>query len=124
MSGEPSVYRNAAISYIRIPTTDPARSAAFYESVFGWAIRGDSDEPAFTDGSGHTIGHFVTDQEPSGTNGIRPYIYTDDLDQTLKAARAAGATISTPPYREGDLTVATIQDPSKNVIGLWSQHAQ
>jgi predicted enzyme related to lactoylglutathione lyase len=123
MTSEPSVFRNAAISYIRIPATDTAESAAFYGKVFGWQIHHNSDTPSFTDGSGHTIGHFVTDQHPTGPDGVRPYIYVDDLDKALEAASAAGAAISTPPYPEGNLTVATILDPSNNTIGLWTQTA-
>jgi uncharacterized protein len=123
MTSEPSVFRNAAISYIRIPTTDPKRSAEFYESVFGWQIHDNSEVPSFADGSGHTIGHFVSDQDPTGAHGVRPYIYVDDLNKALEAASAAGATVSTPPYPEGNLTVATILDPSNNTIGLWTQTA-
>jgi hypothetical protein len=28
--------------------------------------------PAFTDGTGHVIGHFVTDQPVAGESGVRP----------------------------------------------------
>lgn len=36
-------------------------AAAFYEAVFGWNVDGDPAEPRFEDGTGHVIGHFVTD---------------------------------------------------------------
>ena len=34
---------NGKICYIQIPALDVERSAAFYEAVFGWHIRGRSD---------------------------------------------------------------------------------
>jgi hypothetical protein len=34
----------------------PSRAADFYEAVFGWKPRRDSDEPAFADATGHVIG--------------------------------------------------------------------
>jgi uncharacterized protein len=28
-----------------------------YRAVFGWRLRGGPDEPSFSDGTGHVIGH-------------------------------------------------------------------
>jgi protein tyrosine phosphatase (PTP) superfamily phosphohydrolase (DUF442 family) len=50
--GESLVFRRAGISYVHIPAEDPRRSAAFYQAVFGWNVRGDSDHPSFDDGRG------------------------------------------------------------------------
>jgi predicted enzyme related to lactoylglutathione lyase len=120
MTDEPSVFRNNSLTYLRIPAADPALSASFYERVFGWTIHHNSEVPSFTDGSGHMIGHFVTDQKSAGDDGLRAYIYTDDLGASLDAAKAAGAKLLEPPYPEGALTVATIQDPAGNTVGLWT----
>jgi predicted enzyme related to lactoylglutathione lyase len=114
-----TVFRPNSITYLRIPTLDPAASSAFYSQVFDWEIR-EGDATGFTDACGEVIGHFVTDQAPTATDGVRPYIYVDDLEATLKAATAAGATIVTPPYPEGPLTVATLNDPAGNTIGIWT----
>jgi predicted enzyme related to lactoylglutathione lyase len=117
---EPPVYRPNAVSYLRIPATDPPRAAAFYRAVFAWEIRGSDAEPAFTDGSGHVIGHIVTGRAPAGIGiGIAPYVYVEDLNAALERVRASGGTVVTDPYREGNLKVATINDPSGNEIGLW-----
>jgi len=35
----PPTFGNGKICYIEIPATDIARSAEFYECVFGWEIR-------------------------------------------------------------------------------------
>jgi hypothetical protein len=32
------VFRTASVSYLRIPATDPKRSAAFYAAAFEWTV--------------------------------------------------------------------------------------
>jgi uncharacterized protein len=121
LSDQPSVFRPGGISYLRIPAPDAPRTAAFYESVFGWNVRGDPDEPSFDDATGHVIGHFVPDLQVAGEGGIRPYIYVDSVDATLDKVAAQGGEVVTPPYPEGDLWVATFRDPSGNVLGVWQR---
>jgi predicted enzyme related to lactoylglutathione lyase len=113
------VFRPGGISYLRIPAADPRATAAFYEAVLGWKVREHGDEPAFEDGTGHVIGHFVSDQDVAGEAGVRPYVYVENVDATLEKATAAGAEILTEPYAEGDLWVALVRDPAGNVVGLW-----
>ncbi len=66
---EPRVFRVGGISYLRIPAEDARRSAAFYEAVFGWSLRGDPEDPSFEDGTGHVIGHFMADLPVAGEAG-------------------------------------------------------
>jgi predicted enzyme related to lactoylglutathione lyase len=79
-------------------------------------VRTDREEPAFEDGTGHVIGHFVRDQE-----GVRPYVFVERLDETLAAAVAQGGEVVTAPYAEGDLRVAVFRDPAENLIGVWER---
>ncbi|MBV8219810.1 MAG: hypothetical protein JO325_15210 [Solirubrobacterales bacterium] len=44
-----------------------------------------------------------------------------NVAQTLDRALALGAEITTDPYPEGNLTVATFRDPAGNEIGVWQQ---
>jgi uncharacterized protein len=113
---EVTVARPGGVSYLGIPAQDVARSADFYRAVFGWQIRG---EASFSDGTGHVIGHWRTDLSPAGEAGIRPYIYVTRLDDVLRKAAEQGAQVVTPPYQEGNLTIATVRDPAGNVIGIW-----
>lgn len=116
---EGSVARPGGVSYLRIPSVNIAGSARFYRDVFGWQLSGDPAEPSFRDGTGHVIGHWRTDLPAVGEAGVLPYIYVPDLDDTLLRAAEHGAKIVTAPYPEGDLWVATINDPAGNVIGIW-----
>jgi nitroimidazol reductase NimA-like FMN-containing flavoprotein (pyridoxamine 5'-phosphate oxidase superfamily)/predicted enzyme related to lactoylglutathione lyase len=119
--GRPSVFRPGGVSYLRIPAPDPARLAAFYETVFGWQLRGDPERPSFDDGSGHVIGHFVPDVPVAGEGGFRPYVYVASVEAAIAAALAAGGEVETEPYPEGDLTVAVLRDPAGNVVGVWQK---
>ena len=118
---EPRVFRVGGISYLRIPAEDPYQSAAFYQSVFGWSLRGDPDDPSFEDGTGHVIGHFIADLPVAGEAGLRPYIFVERIDETLDKVVAQGGEVVTAPYPEGDLWVATFRDPPGNVLGVWQQ---
>jgi predicted enzyme related to lactoylglutathione lyase len=117
---EGSVARPGGVSYLAIPARDVARSAAFYQAVFGWELRGDPDAPSFSDGTGHVIGHWRTDLEPAGESGVRPYVYVQDLAAALQRAQAGGADVIAEPHAMGSLLIAVIRDPAGNAIGVWT----
>jgi predicted enzyme related to lactoylglutathione lyase len=119
--GDPRVFRIGGISYLRIPAQDPRRAAAFYHEVFGWEVRLDRDDPSFEDGTGHVIGHFVSDLPLAGTAGLRPYVYVERVDETLDKVVSRGGEMLEAPYPEGDLWVATFRDPAGNVLGVWQR---
>jgi uncharacterized protein len=120
-AGEPpSLARPGGVTYLHIPAKEPAALAAFYREVFGWRIRDeDSENPAFQDGSGDVIGHFVTDQDVAGEAGVRPYIYVGDVDTTVHEIAKRGGRVVREPFAEGALTVAVFADPAGNVLGVW-----
>jgi predicted enzyme related to lactoylglutathione lyase len=117
----PSVFRPGSISYLRIPAPDPQPLATFYAEVFGWTVDLDRPSPSFADGSRHVIGHFIPDAEVAGGDGVRPYVYVDDIDETLHSVVVGGGRVATAPYPEGQLRVATFSDPAGNEIGIWTQ---
>jgi uncharacterized protein len=116
----PSVARPGGVSYLHIPCADPRLTAAFYAAVFDWSIRdAEADSPAFEDGTGHVIGHFVDDQSIAGDAGVRPYVYVEDVPVTVERILANGGELVRTPFAEGDLTVAVFRDPAGNVLGVW-----
>ena len=121
MAVDALVGRIAGISYLHIPATDRAAAAAFYRDAFGWELSGSSDSPSFRDGTGHVIGRWVTDQATVGRDGLRPYIYVADVDETLAAVTAHGGAVVVAPYPEGTLRVALFSDPAGNVLGVWQE---
>jgi uncharacterized protein len=69
------------------------------------------------------IGHFVSDIAIAGEYGVRPYVYVEDVEQTLAKLSSLGGSSVTPPYPEGNLKVATFRDLAGNVVGIWQQAA-
>ena len=115
------VFRHAGISYMHIPAQDPRRSAAFYQAVFGWNLRGNPDWPSFDDGTGHVIGAWVTDRQAASDAGVLPYVYVHHVDEVLERVTAHGGEVVRAPYPEGDLWVAAFRDPAGNEIGVWQR---
>ena len=115
------VFRPNGISYLEIPALDVIMSAEFYRSGFGWKIRKDPTSTSFEDGSGHVIGHWVTDRPVARDSRVVPYIYVVSVDATLEKISALGGEIVKTPYKEGNLKVATFRDPSGNLLGIWQR---
>lgn len=113
------IARHGKLSYVQVPAPDAARSARFYEAVFGWTIRGSADHVSFEDASGELIGAFIPGLEVAKEPGIFPYIYVDSVGETLRSILANGGTVVREPYAEEDLTVANFADPAGNVLGVW-----
>ncbi|HEV3444390.1 MAG TPA: VOC family protein [Gemmataceae bacterium] len=114
--------RHGGLSYLEIPAVNARQSAAFYEKVLGWNLRGrDSDDPRFDDATGYLIGRWVTGRVISQEPGLLAYIYVDRIDDAVQRVAAHGGEVVKAPYAEGDLWVATFRDPAGNVIGLWQE---
>jgi predicted enzyme related to lactoylglutathione lyase len=103
------------LGYLQLPALDIARSAAFYESVFGWSS--DPGQGSFE--SPGMIGQWVTDREPAGAGGPVIWICADNLFPTLERAVAAGGTVCGRPWLDnGERWLAELDDPAGNRIGI------
>jgi predicted enzyme related to lactoylglutathione lyase len=113
--------RNGKVSYLEIPATDVARSAAFYASVFGWSVRneGDTRRRGFDDATGEIIGAFVAHVPVAPSAGVLPYVYVTDIDAATASIEREGCHLNQEKYAEGDLWVATFRDPAGNAMGIW-----
>lgn len=115
--------RPGAITYLHIGASDVRGAAAFYGDVFGWTIRGaDGDRPSFEDTSGRLSGAWIRREHAlrsDGGPGLLPYVYVEDVAETVDRIVDHGGTIVADPFPEGALTVATFRDPAGNLVGLW-----
>ena len=122
---EAHLARHGKVAYLEIPAVDVARSADFYEGVFGWSIRRQGDARAgFDDASRDLIGALVTGREPSREAGFLPYIYVKGIDSTLEQVVAQGGEVVSPVEPEGDLWIARFRDPAGNLVGVWQGGAR
>jgi predicted enzyme related to lactoylglutathione lyase len=118
----PPTLANGKICYVEIPAADIARSAAFYEAVFGWEIRRRGDgATAFDDAVGEVSGAWVTGRPPSPLPGLLVYVMVDSVAATLDAVVANGGGIVQPIGADAPEITARISDPAGNVIGLYQE---
>jgi predicted enzyme related to lactoylglutathione lyase len=109
------------IGYLQLPAVDIGRSAAFYESVFGWSTdpaTGSFAAPGMT-------GEWTTDRLPGTTSGPTVWICADDLYPTLDRVVAAGGTVyGRPRLDNGERWLAETADPAGNRIGIVTPAGQ
>jgi hypothetical protein len=115
---------NGKICYIEMPATDIARSAEFYQRVFGWKIRQRGDgTTAFDDGVGEVSGAWVVGRPPSSEPGLMVYIMVDSVAATVETVIANGGEIVQPIGADAPEITARFRDPGGNVIGLYQEPA-
>ncbi len=112
---------NGKICYIEMPATDVARSAAFYESVFGWKPRKRGDrKTAFDDTTGNVSGVWVTGRSPQ-TPGLVVYIMCDSVEETIRKIESQGCEIVQPIGADAPEITARFRDPGGNIIALYQE---
>ena len=115
-------FGDGKICYLEIPATDIARSADFYERVFGWRIRKDSGGSiSFDDAVGEVSGMWVLGRPPSTALGILISIMVDDVAASLNKVVAAGGKVLQASAPDTSAITATFSDPAGNVFCLY-QH--
>jgi uncharacterized protein len=117
-----SGYANGKICYIDMPATDIARSADFYSSVFGWAIRKRGNgSTAFDDTVGQVSGTWTVGRPPASQPGLLVYVMVEDAEATVKAILANGGEIVQTIGGDAPEITARFRDPGGNVIGIYQQ---
>jgi predicted enzyme related to lactoylglutathione lyase len=118
----PPTFANGKICYLEIPATDIARSADFYQEIFGWNIRRRGDGSiAFDDGVGEVSGTWVLGRPAASMPGLMLYILVESVAATVDAIVANGGEIAQPIGADAPEITARFRDPAGNVIGLYQQ---
>ena len=113
---------NGKICYIEIPAADVARSAKFYEAVFGWKSRRRGDgATAFDDTTGQVSGSWVPGRPPAAQPGLVIYVVCDSVAATVDAVLANGGEIVQPIGADAPEITARFRDPAGNILGLYQE---
>jgi predicted enzyme related to lactoylglutathione lyase len=116
----PPTLGNGKICYIQVPASDVARSAEFYNRVFGWKMRTRGDgSTAFDDSVGEVSGAFVTGRPPMAMVGLLIYVMVDSVTEAMEAVVANGGEIVQPIGADAPEITARFRDPAGNVLGLY-----
>jgi uncharacterized protein len=121
----PPTFGNGKICYLQIPAEDIARSASFYQQVFGWNIRQNTHgHTSFDDTVGQVSGAWVMGRPPASTPGILVYIMVDSVAASIEAITAAGGKIVQPVGGDPGEITARFSDPAGNVVGLYEHKSK
>jgi predicted enzyme related to lactoylglutathione lyase len=116
----PPTLGHGKICYIEFPATDIARSADFYQKVFGWNTRTRGDgHMAFDDAVGQVSGTWVLGRPPAATPGLLMYIMVDDAAAILETIVAHGGQIVQPLGADAPEITARFRDPGGNIVGVY-----
>lgn len=119
-----SVAPLGAPTWIDLATSDLDRAQHFYGAVFGWSFTSPGQDyggylNALKDG--HLVAGLMSRHpDHTGPDCWTTYLHTADIDATVAAATAAGATGCggvMPIPDKGRMTVLT--DPTGAFVGLW-----
>jgi uncharacterized protein len=118
----PPTRTNGKICYVEVPATDVARSADFYDKVFGWRIRQRGDgQTAFDDSTGEVSGTWVVGRPAATKPGLLFYIMVDSVAAACDVVVANGGEIVQPIGADAPEVTARFRDPAGNVIGLYQE---
>jgi uncharacterized protein len=118
-------YANGKVCYIEIPAVDIDRSAAFYQTVFGWQSRKRGDgRLAFDDTVGQVSGTWITGRKPLADPGLLVYIMVDNAVATIDLITANGGKIAQPIGKDAPEITARFTDPAGNLFGIYQQPKQ
>lgn len=107
------------IDYIEFSVRDTAESKRFYGAAFGWHFTDYGPDYVGIHGQDREQGGFRrVDSVPEG--GPLVVLYSNDLDATLAAVKAAGGRIVEETFAFPGGRRFHFADPSGNVLAVWS----
>ena len=113
-----------APTWVDLWTSDVDGSRAFYSELFGWVAEEPSAEFGgyfmFTRNGVPVAGGMGDMPDMPADNSWKVYLATDDIERTVKAAEANGATLFGPAMPVADLGIqAVLADSTGATVGAW-----
>jgi len=106
--------------YIEIPALDIDAAEMFYKVAFGWSFN--AYGPAYlgiVTSDGREVGGISQVGSIAHGEGVLVVIFSNDLDATHEAVRAAGGTISRDPFTFPGGRRFHFKDSSGNELAVW-----
>jgi len=110
--------KHHAINYIEFKVTDVEESKRFYSAAFAWQFNDYGPEYAGIKGDDGEVGGFAR-SEVVESGGPLVVLYSDDLESSVKAVKAAGAEICKEIFRFPGGRRFHFLDPSGNELAVW-----
>lgn len=104
------------IDYIEFPSSDRARSSAFFQAAFGWGIV--SYGPTYDALTGAGIDGGI-DQATERVAAPLAVVRTDDIDDAERRVLAAGGTITRAQFDFPGGRRFHFREPGGNELAIW-----
>lgn len=114
------MHTHHAIDYIEFTVSDIAEAKRFYTDAFGWAFNDYGPDYAGIQGDDGEVGGLARADEPR-QRGPLVILYSDDLEGSLAAVKAAGGSIVKDPFAFPGGRRFHFADPSGNELAVWSE---
>ncbi len=110
------------VAFFEIVSADAPKVQAFYRDLFGWSIDNDNDGYGLVDAGGGAVSGGIGPSTTPGDTGVKVYVKTDTLEDTVARARELGSMLYLEPMDlpGGYGRIAVVSDPDGNPLGLWS----
>lgn len=115
--------KHHSINYIELSVPDVAAAKAFYGGAFGWTFTDYGPGYAGIAVDGEEVGGLAeAEQVTPGASLV--VLYSDDLEASLAAVRAAGGRIVVEPFDFPGGRRFHFSDPGGNVLAVWGSGAE
>lgn len=108
-----------SIDYVELVASELGASKQFYADAFGWEFTDYGPSYAGVHGPDHEAGGLTAQAEPGATTPL-VILYSDDLEATLEAVRAADGRIVREPYAFPGGRRFHFRDPAGTELAVWS----
>jgi predicted enzyme related to lactoylglutathione lyase len=115
------VHLHHAIDYVEFTVRDLDAAKRFYSAAFGWKFNSYGPSYAGIQGADREVGGLSQTNEIR-TGGPLVILYSEDLEQSVAAVRAAGGTILKEPFSFPGGRRFHFADPSGNELAVWSDN--
>ncbi|MEM1041688.1 MAG: VOC family protein [Bacteroidota bacterium] len=112
--------RHHTIDYTEFAVRDLAEAKRFYRDAFGWQFTDYGPAYAGIQGTDGEVGG-MEETDALRTGGPLVILYSNDLEASLGAVRAAGGTVTKEPFDFPGGRRFHFADPSGNELAVWTE---
>jgi predicted enzyme related to lactoylglutathione lyase len=110
--------------WVDLFTSDPERTQAFYNELFGWTCETAGPEYGgyfnFSKDGVQVAGGMRNDGDAGTPDHWSVYLASPNAEATVKAADSRGSAVIVPAMPVGELgSMAVVTDPGGDAIGVW-----
>lgn len=114
-------HQDKTINYIEFPLINASETKQFYGSVFGWEFQEWGPNYLSFSEAGIDGGFNGEDKTPVQKPGVLVILFSDDLEKSLEAVKAAGAPITREIYNFPGGRRFHFTDPNGNELAIWAE---